>query len=168
LCERKNILIDSKSQHINVLILNYDKIEEFCTFVRTVYDEFVSGDYNDEGNTTFYNYIHVNEVRDRLKNGNIFYIAEDNHKIVGAIEIRNLNHISLLFVDKDYQKKGIAKKLFNYSLKKIIEYNNNIQNIEVNSSPYAKEIYKKIGFMERSELVEKNGIKYYEMEYQIK
>jgi len=42
-----------------------------------------------------------------------------------------------------------------------------IKAIEVNSSPYAKDIYKNLGFTEKSGLKEQNGIKYYELEYEI-
>jgi len=148
--------------------LKESQIEEFSKFIRLVFDEFVSIDYSAEGNATFYEYIEIKEIEKRFTQGNIFLIEENNNRIIGGIEIRNLNHICLLFVDKEFQNKGIAKALFKRALEYIREKDPNITFIEVNSSPYAKEIYKRMGFKEKSNLKETNGIKYYELVYEIK
>lgn len=95
-------------------------------------------------------------------------IDEIDNQIIGALELRNLNHICLLFVDKKYQNKGIGKRLFKEAVEYIKKNDPKIKIVEVNSSPYAKEIYKRMGFRERSNLKEQNGIKYYELEYEIR
>ncbi|WP_334310100.1 GNAT family N-acetyltransferase [Clostridioides difficile] len=33
---------------------------------------------------------------------------------MGVLAIRNLNHICMLFVDKNYHKHGVAKKINDY------------------------------------------------------
>jgi GNAT superfamily N-acetyltransferase len=147
-----------------IIELSIDKIPEYSAFIKRVYDEFVAIDYNVLGNATFYKYIEVSEIIDRYTIGNLFYIAEFENKIIGAIEVRNLNHISLFFVDRKYQQKGIGKELFKTILK-IVKDKSSF--IEVHSSPYAKDIYSKMGFTLESELLEQNGIKYYKMTYYI-
>ena len=39
--------------------------------------------------------------------------------IIGVIEIRNGNHIGLLFVDDRYHKNGIAKNLISLAIEKV-------------------------------------------------
>lgn len=80
--------------------------------VKRVYDEFVSVDYCEEGNTFFYNWIQPSRIAERqCKQVNI-WVASKNSELVGMIEIRDNKFISLLFVDKKYQRQGIAKRLF--------------------------------------------------------
>lgn len=125
-------------------------------------------DYNSAGNVTFHDFIKVEEIRKRHKNGNFYLVYEINGFIVGAIELRYRKHICLLFVDKEHQRSGIAKRLFSEVKAYIKSTEPEIKVIEVNSSPYAKVIYKKLGFSEKLGLKEKNGIKYYELEYELK
>lgn len=151
-----------------LVALEKHDIPEFAAFIKTVYDEFVARDYCEEGNATFYKYIEEKEIECRLAQGGLFFIYKGDTRIRGGIEIRNLNHISLFFVDKHFQGRGIGKNLFAYALEHIVRHDKNATYVEVNSSPYAKDIYKKLGFEQKSELLEKNGIKYYELVYSIR
>jgi predicted GNAT family N-acyltransferase len=83
------------------------------------------------------------------------------------IEIRDNKYISLLFVDKEYQGKGIAKKLFEKSLKEIIRRDPKLNKFYVHASPYSIPIYKKMGFIETDDMQEENGMKYLPMEMTI-
>ena len=131
-------------------MLKETQIDEFSKFIKIIFDEFVAGDYSSEGNKTFYDYIKVEDIKKRLKQGNIFFVEELNNKIISGLEIRNLNHICLLFVDKEFQNKGFARKIFKTTLEYIQKQDQNVSFIEVNSSPFAKEIYKRMGFEEKS------------------
>jgi len=143
--------------------LGKSEITEFHELVKNVYGEFVSPDYSEEGNRTFYSYIDPLEIGKRLEAGNWFYACKSGGKIVGALEVRNKNHISLLFVDKRHQKQGISEALLERYFDDLKKEEAGVGFIEVNSSPYAKIIYKNLGFYEASDLQEKNGIKFYYM-----
>jgi len=83
------------------------------------------------------------------------------------MEIKNKDHISLLFVKKEFHGKGIGKYLFEHYLNIIKRENTGIKIITVNSSIYAEKIYLKFGFIKTNEIQEKDGIKYIPMEYRI-
>ena len=85
----------------------------------------------------------------------------------GIIELRDCNHISLLFVHKNYHSQGIAKNLFNKANELCKQYNPDIEEIAVNSSLYAEKIYKKLGFKKVNTKQEKDGIIYIPMIYEI-
>jgi GNAT superfamily N-acetyltransferase len=142
--------------------LKKEDIQQYCNLINNVFDEFVGNDYSIEGNNTFKEFIEPNNVLERF-NDNIYYVAKYNNEIIGVLEIKNMNHISLFFVKKDYHKQGIGKRLFKNYIK-TINYNN-IKIITVNSSIYAEEIYSKLGFIKTNEIQEKNGIRYIPMEY---
>ena len=80
------------------------------------------------------------------------------------MEIKNNNHISLFFVKKEYHKKGVGKKLFEYFKNKIKQENIGINKITVNSSIYAEKIYSRFGFVKINDIQEKNGIIFIPME----
>jgi len=136
--------------------------------IKTVYDEFVSGDYSEEGNQFFYDWIHPLRIAERQQTSESLLVAKVGSKLAGMIEIRDNHTISLLFVDKAYQRQGIARKLLREALKKCIRRNVMPDRIYVHASPFSMPVYKKLGFVETDAMQEENGIKYVPMEMRIK
>ena len=145
--------------------LKIEEINQFSNMIINVFDEFVGKDYSKQGNDTFKDFIKPENVLDRFNGLNIF-VAKYNNEIIGVLEIRNNDHISLFFVKKDFHKQGVGKKLFEKYLE-TIKKNSEIKTITVNSSIYAEKIYEKLGFVKINEIQEKNGIKYIPMECKI-
>jgi GNAT superfamily N-acetyltransferase len=152
-----------------VKIERYQSGQEIMIYqlIKKVYDEFVSIDYSNEGNRFFYEWIKPSKIAERQRNQINIWIAFIDSKLVGMIEIRDNKYISLLFVDKEYQGKGIAKKLFEKSLKEIIRRDPKLDKFYVHASPYSIPIYKKMGFIETDDMQEENGMKYLPMEMTI-
>lgn len=147
--------------------LSEAEINEYIALVLNVYNKFVAPDYSEEGNNTFYNYLTYDAVFKRYKSGNIMLVAKNKDEISGVLEVRGNDHISLFFVKRKYMHMGIGKMLFAYYLNELKVEKCEVEKITVNSSPYAVEIYKKMGFVEISSLQEKDGIKFIEMSSQI-
>lgn len=82
-------------------------------------------------------------------------------------KVRNNNHISLFFVQKEYQNKGIGRKLHELAIGKCITSRPDVEIIEVNSSPYAVSIYEKFGFVKVNSEQITNGIRYTPMTLKI-
>jgi GNAT superfamily N-acetyltransferase len=135
--------------------------------IKKVYDEFVSIDYSDKGTRFFYDWIEPSKIAERQQKERNILIAEVEDRMIGVIEIRDNNHISLLFVDKEYQGQGIAKKLFRESLKNCLLKDPTLDKFYVHASPFSIPIYTKLGFYETDSMQEVNGIKYLPMEMQI-
>ena len=86
-------------------------------------------------------------------------------RMVGIIGVRNTNHVSLLFVDRDYHRMGIASGLIRRFIRDA--RTEGITYVTVNSSPYAVGFYHKIGFINLSEEIEKDGIRFTPMRLEI-
>jgi len=137
------------------------EVKEVSNLIKELFKEFIGIDYNQEGKDTFLDYIAPNNLRERYnKKNHEFLIAKDNDVLIGIIELRDYNHISLLFVKKNYHCRGIAKNLFNKSSELCKQYNPDIEEIAVNSSLYAEKIYTKLGFKKVKNKEEKDGIIY--------
>jgi GNAT superfamily N-acetyltransferase len=152
---------------MNEIIISRFKLgqeTEISLFIKKVYDEFVAIDYPDEGNRFFYEWIEPAKIAERQQKGRTILVAKSGDEIAGMIEIRGNDHISLLFVGKEYQKQGIAKKLFNRALKSCLHKDPGLEKFQVHASPYSLEVYKALGFRLAGELTQTNGILYYPME----
>ncbi len=82
-----------------------------------------------------------------------FYGAFKNDELLGIIAMKNKSHLTLLFTKKEHHRKGVAKALFNQMLE-ISE----VEVITVNSSPYAVEVYHKLGFINFVKMTVDNSI----------
>jgi GNAT superfamily N-acetyltransferase len=131
-----------------------------CQLVMDSFSEFVAPDYSEEGVKEFSKYIDSLLMQKRLANNHVVVVALDEDVLVGMIEVRNYNHISLLFVKKKYQHHGIATRLLELAVNKCRKHNANTELIELNSSPFAVSIYEKLGFVKISDEQLKNGIRF--------
>ncbi len=84
---------------------------DISVLIRNVHDEFVAPDYTEEGNAFFYDWIASEKIAERQKAHISLFVAVIDSILVVMIEIRENNIISLLFVDRKYQRQGIAKSL---------------------------------------------------------
>lgn len=132
--------------------------------IKRVYDEFVAVDYGEVGNRFFYEWIEPSKIAQRQIDGRNLWVAFEGSELVGVVETMDNKYISLLFVDKTFQGRGIAKALFKVALDEMLESDPSIEKILVHASPYSIPVYKKLGFRETGPMTEENGIKYLPME----
>ncbi len=147
-----------------VSILN----KEDLSVAMDLFNEFEAPEYPIEGINEFKNFINIDSFFTNIKNGSYFiwgyYI---NNKLVGIISTRPKYHISLLFVDKSYHRQGIAKALFNEILR-FYKEDHLCEQITVNSSLYALDAYRHLGFVDTSIKQTINGITFIPMAYAMK
>lgn len=138
--------------------------KEISDMIWDVFSEFEAPDYSDKGIRIFKEFINPQRLANDIKNnGFIIYCCFEGSVLVGALALRNLKHISLLFVKKSHHNRGIAKELVRIIIGYIQTVNPYEYEITVNSSPYAVEVYKKLGFTATDTMQEKDGIIYMPM-----
>lgn len=126
--------------------IKIDDIQNTLYLVEKIFNEFEAPDYSSEGIENFYKFANYNNIKENLNKNLKILIAKDEQRIIGMIAFRDYCHINMLFVDKEYHKKGVATTLVD-SAKKYCKFNNKeLEYITVNSSPYAVEFYHKLGF----------------------
>ena len=127
-------------------------------------------DYGREGVETFKRDLVENDAFiGQCREGSCpIYAAFDGGKIIGIMGMRpNKTHINLVFTKKEYHHQGVASALFEFLKKDILMENPGLKEITLNSSPYGKGFYLRIGFVPLSEEQEENGIRFTPMKYQI-
>ena len=139
--------------------INKNEMEDALKLVWKVFLEFEAPDYSEEGIEEFKNSIEDKSWVDARE----FYGAFENDKIIGVIATKDKHHIALFFVDGEYHRQGIGKQLF----KMVLELNSD-NYFTVNSSPYAHDVYKHLGFENTDAEQCINGLKFYPMKKKIK
>lgn len=89
-------------------------------------------------------------------------VAKIGKTVIGVASIRSKNHISLLFVDEKYHRKGIGKALLQKLQEEYLPKDNPY--LSVNASPYGVPFYEKIGFIKVGSMQEADGITFQPME----
>ncbi|MDY5985749.1 MAG: GNAT family N-acetyltransferase, partial [Lachnoclostridium sp.] len=92
-----------------------------------------------------------------------FYGAFDGDTLVGVLSMRDPRHISSFFVDAAYHRRGIGRRLFD-SMRR--DYA--CQVFTVNSSPYAVEVYRHLGFVPTASEQTVDGMLFTPMRYSAK
>lgn len=155
---------------MDIKLVSENEIDNALDLILRVFMEFEAPDYSGEGVDSFVNDIIKNDdFRKGCLTGQFkMYGAFDGKKIVAVMTMRKTSHIMLAFVDRDYQRQGIGKRLFEYICNDIRSNNDDIYEITVNSSPYGEKFYTSLRFIRISEEQEKHGIKYIPMVYKLK
>jgi GNAT superfamily N-acetyltransferase len=144
-----------------------DNLQEALELVWKVFLQFEAPEYCEEGISEFHDFIQEESVRQKLLNDELFLWASyEGDRIVGVIAVRPPFHISLLFVDPQFHRRGIARSLFETVLE--IGKSDGYREITVNSSPYAEKIYRRLGFANTDSEQTVNGIRFFPMKYIIK
>ena len=141
-------------------LLNNEK-DEALLFAKRVFIESEDESYSEQGIETFCNFVNNKKITKSFK----VYGAFEDNVLKGIIATdRRKRHISLFFVDKGSQGKGIGKELMS-----VIVNNNGNSYITVNSSRYGVPIYEKLGFVKMEEKEkEQEGLKFTPMKLILK
>ncbi|WP_449536322.1 GNAT family N-acetyltransferase [Ferdinandcohnia sp. Marseille-Q9671] len=148
---------------VSIRQMNLDEVNEVSQFVRRVFNDFIAPTYSNEGIYTFKRINEPTSIEKRNRENHFVLIASVNNIMAGVTEIRDYNHISMLFVDGTYQKRGIAKSLLTIALDKIRKQYPNQEFITVNSSPYGFNAYEKLGFEKTDEEQKVHGLRFIPM-----
>ncbi len=159
----------------------HDEWESAMALAWRTFLHFEASDYTPQGVDSFLDFISDTTLNRMFIMGNyqLFVAVEKEpkkndgsqmgveEKIIGLISLREVNHISLLFVDEKYHKQGIGRALMNYAAAYLYEEKGKIF-CTVNAAPYAVEFYKKIGFHAVKQEESRDGIRYTPMVWYFK
>ena len=121
--------------------------------------------YTPEGVRNFQNFITDSTLYRMFVMGTYqLFVALDGKQIVGMITLRDTTHISLLFVDAAYHRRGMGRALIRH-LTDYLLTEAGANRVTVNSSPYGVGFYHKMGFYDVRPEESRDGIIYTPMEF---
>jgi GNAT superfamily N-acetyltransferase len=126
-----------------------------------VFNQSVAPGYADEGVQEFLRYATPGLLQQRSRAGHFVLVAEDAEEIVGLIEVRNCEHIAMLFVA--LPGRGIGKELVRRAVARCRSESPGVAQVTVHAAPGAVEIYGRLGFVATGPEQLENGIRFVPM-----
>ena len=138
-----------------------ERLYETLGLVRDVFMEYEAPDYTEEGIEEFLRFLDPVEITDMIEEDKMrIWVCDCGGEVVGMLAARK-DHINLLFVGGEHHRKGIARQL----LEIMIDFYDPAE-ITVNSSPFAIEAYRRLGFIETGSEKQENGIRFTPMKWE--
>ena len=140
--------------------------KEVALLISKTYEKFNGSDYFDKKAAKDYcNFFNPNKTSEKeifeiFNKATIFYVVEEDGKIIGTIR-GTPDRVSSLFVDGTQHKKGIGKKLLLKFEKESIKQGSN--EIKLRSQLYSVIFYEKMGYKKTRGMVNAKGLKVYPM-----
>ncbi|MBE9156200.1 GNAT family N-acetyltransferase [Nodosilinea sp. LEGE 06152] len=94
---------------------------------------------------------HPDELRDRILSPEKTLVALWNEVVIGFIAFKRGNHLSLLFVRREFSGRGIGRELFSQCA-------HGLETVTVNAAEAAVGFYQKVGFQQSGDRFFKFGI----------
>ena len=108
--------------------------------------EYDGKDYTEEGIRNFFEFITDGDLYESFLKGRYqLMVALVDGKVIGAGSIRSRNHLSLLFVDGAYHRRGVGSAIM-YRLCDYLQREAGERYMSLKAAPYAVDFYKKLGF----------------------
>ena len=122
------------------------------------FDEFIGPGYTPLGIEEFRKYAQADAIRERIARDHFVIVVDTGDALAGMIEIRQNNHVALLFVRTKFHRQGIARELLNNALAEARVAQPDLERVTVNSSRHAVPAYEKLGFRQTGPERTVNGI----------
>lgn len=151
-------------QSVEIRPIENDEWEDAMGLAWKTFLRFEGDVYTKEGIDNFRDFVTDQVLRRMFLVGEyIVFGAFFRGEMIGVISLRNKEHVSLLFVDEEYHRNGVGKKL----LEELVAFERGIggYRLTVNSSPYAVDFYHKVGFVDTNLQQIKDGITYTPMSW---
>ena len=147
--------------------VRWAKEEEWGPAMRMIWRTFLrfeGRDYTQEGIRNFYDFVTDDDLYVAFLKGEYqLMVALDGQKVIGAGSIRNRNHLSLLFVEEGYHRRGVGRAILT-AVCDYLKQEAGEKYISLKAAPYAVNFYRRLGFRAVRPEEEYSGIRVTEME----
>jgi len=131
--------------------LNPGEEVEVVNLVARSFNEFIAPDFPEDGIEEFFRYANPRALMKRSEGSHFVLVAVAQGSIAGMIEIREMRHVSMLFVDKAFHRRKIGKELFRAAIDRIKSDSRPPRKVTVHSSRFAVPFYESLGFVRTEE-----------------
>ena len=132
--------------------------EDAMALAYRTFRKYVADGYTEEGVNNFLDFISDTQLYRMfiLDEYHLWVAIDSQGNTIGMASLRSGNHISLLFVDEKWHRKGVGSALMDT----MVEYvkKGHYESITVNASPYGIPFYHDLGFVDEGEEVLNGGM----------
>ena len=139
-------------------VMQTEDVGNVSVLVNSVFDTYIAPQYTPQGKSEFRKYTESEAFLERIDQGHFVIIAVREDVLVGMIEMRENNHVSLLFVAEAFQRQGVSRVLLEEATTHARSLGAELERITVNSSRYGVPVYEALGFRQTGPERTVNGI----------
>lgn len=143
------------------------ELEAVSDLILASFEQHIAPDYTSQGVKEFRAYADAGAIRERSNEGYFIFVASTCNGLAGMIEIRQSNHVALLFVAETFHRQGVARALLDHGLAAARLRQPELERVTVNSTRYGVPAYEKLGFRQTGPEREINGIVFIPMAMQL-
>ena len=150
----------SEDKNIVIRPAYADEYETVMGLAWKTFLRFDAGDFPKQGIDSFRDFLTSETLKKLYDTGQYpIFVAQIDDQIRGVISLRNMTHISLLFVEADYHRRGIGRRLIEHVCGYVEEQLHHFM-VTVNSAAYATEFYHRLGFTDLGGEIAQNGVRF--------
>ena len=139
-------------------LMGEEDAAEVSALVLSGFDTYIASEYTPGGIAEFRKYAETAALVDRAKHDHFVVIVRREGILAGMIEMRQNNHVSLLFVVEAFQRQGLSRTLLDHAMAEVRDRGGELERVTVNSSRYGVPAYKALGFRQTGPERSVNGI----------
>lgn len=134
-----------------------DDAEVISKLICPLAEKFIAGDLSPEGARNLLSSLTPAAIAEYFRSGYRYHVAVESGEVVGAVAVRNNQHLYHLFVAERYQRRGIARDLWHVA-RQASDDAGGSGSFTVHSSRFAVQAYRRLGFVDVSGPVEEDGV----------
>jgi GNAT superfamily N-acetyltransferase len=119
--------------------------EKISTLIIDSQKAFCFHEYTDDGKKLMLRLCGSSAIHSYIERGDIYYVAERGDFIVGVVGVRDNEHLSHNFVDKNWHRQGISNHLWKLVSAECVR-RGSCGSFNLNASTYAISVYERWGF----------------------
>ena len=133
-------------------LMHRDDAANVSALVLSVFDAYIAPEYTPQGISEFRKYAEASALANRAGRDHFVVMATtatmatEQDTLVAMIEMREHNHVSLLFVGKAFQRQGLSRALLDQAIAHSRGQGARPDRLTVNSSRYGVPAYEALGF----------------------
>lgn len=141
--------------------------EAVSRLIVEVFTEVIGPEYTDEGRAEFLRHVQPQALVERTRSNHFVLVALADERPVGVIDLRDNDHVSLLFVDTRHQRRGIGRELLARALAVARPARPDLDRVTVNTSRFGVPAYERLGFRQTGPERTVNGIVFIPMAHRL-
>ena len=147
-----------------IRLADIDDAPAISDLIRPLARKHIAHELPDEGARALLSSMTPEAIDGYLRSGYRYHVAEDAGRLVGVVGVRDNKHLYHLFVIEQYQGQGLAGELWSVAMEACVAAGS-LGEFTVNSSKFARGMYRKFGFVESGPAENKQGVVYFPMKY---
>jgi len=137
-----------------------DDLASIASLLAVLASEFIVADCMPETAAAFLKEQDSAAIAAHIAAGMVYHVAVAEHGIAGFIGVRNRSHIYHMFVARPFQRRGVARALWQAAR----QASGHAGVFTVNASNYAVPVYEAMGFVRTMPMQSRNGIAFNPMQ----